>query len=282
MVGGASNFIFSVRKLLQFSCLLIVVFSASNASAQLLDSKERARLLPADRTIHGTVSDPRGNPISGANVDYTVVHDPSRLAGEWWGTQWERPYKTDTKGEFTFTTRAPVLVVRKPGYQSARIFVAQTKSPLHLTLQLATSNLRPCPSKIRCDSDPIRNWGGVFCFQHTDEVFAGRPGRDIDYGQRNFILQTSSGTKGMMYGAGPMWSSGMPDYEKAWTSTEYSETVYEIEGIVVIDARGKLPTGKLWREFGRFGESASYWDLDPREAHLFDQVLDNACVHRQK
>jgi hypothetical protein len=46
----------------------------------------------------------------------------------------------------------------------------------------------------------------------------------------------------------------------------------------VIDARGKTAGGKLWRYVGTFGESASYYEVDPRDAALPDRFLDGACV----
>jgi hypothetical protein len=254
-----------------------MVLCASPLYSQILSRAEEAMLLHTEVSVSGVVFDPAGNPISEANVDYSVTYDaPQKI---WSGTLWDRPFVTDSEGRFSLKTRAPALVIRKPGFRSARLLV-QSKRSWRITLEPATREPPPCPSTSRCES--VGRWRGTFCLPRISEVKAGRLAYDVDYGQRNFIIETNAGPKWMRYGIGPMWSYGMPDTEKVWTSVQYKETVYNCAGIVVVDARGIDNAGKLWRFFGTLGESVDYQDLDATEAHLFDQLIDGVCIRENK
>ena len=75
-----------------------------------------------------------------------------------------------------------------------------------------------------------------------------------------------------------MWSFGIPMDEDVWSSVEYSEHTYEVEGAPIVDARGKTAKGDLWRFLGDIGESAEYEDADPATAALFDKMMDGMCM----
>ncbi len=47
---------------------------------------------------------------------------------------------------------------------------------------------------------------------------------------------------------------------------------------MILDAHGKTSDGKLWRSIGQSGESVFYFGQEPRDAALFDRVLDGLCV----
>jgi hypothetical protein len=64
-----------------------------------------------------------------------------------------------------------------------------------------------------------------------------------------------------------------------WRSVEYEETIYEVgDPLTILDVRGLFANGNRWRYLGRFGDSASYSDVDEATAKLLDQVLDGACL----
>jgi hypothetical protein len=76
-----------------------------------------------------------------------------------------------------------------------------------------------------------------------------------------------------------------------WESVEYSETVYRRPDIPsnednvllgLVDARGKLASGKQWRTVGLFGESADYSDADPESARVLDKVFDGVCIQKPR
>jgi hypothetical protein len=81
-----------------------------------------------------------------------------------------------------------------------------------------------------------------------------------------------------MHGSGPLWSFGLPFDQDFWRSVKYEEVRYEIGGLTIIDARGEFPNGRRWRSLGKFGESASYSDVDQETAKILDKLLDGACL----
>lgn len=103
-------------------------------------------------------------------------------------------------------------------------------------------------------------------------------GQDIDYGARGYYVDTPQGPKGIRHGSGPMWSFGTPPDRDVWRSVKYEEVVHDVGGLTIIDARGQLPNGDRWRYLGKFGESASYSDVDEATAEILDKFLDGACI----
>lgn len=91
-------------------------------------------------------------------------------------------------------------------------------------------------------------------------------------------MEPASEAKGIEHGSGMMWSFGTPFDEWVWSSEEYEETSYEVDGQRVVDARGKSPNGRRWRHLGRFGETAVYSETDEAAAKVLDKVLDGVCV----
>ena len=78
--------------------------------------------------------------------------------------------------------------------------------------------------------------------------------------------------------AEPMWTFGIPSDRDVWQSVKYVETAYQVGRTTVLDARGQLPNGDRWRDLGKFGESASYSDVDESTARILDKFLDGACI----
>jgi hypothetical protein len=59
---------------------------------------------------------------------------------------------------------------------------------------------------------------------------------------------------------------------------KYEEVTYDVGGLMIIDARGQLQDGNRWRSLVKFGESASYSNIDEATAKILDQFLDGACL----
>ncbi len=78
------------------------------------------------------------------------------------------------------------------------------------------------------------------------------------------------------------WSSdGFPDLRYVWQSVAYNETVYEVAGQMVLDAKGTSSAGRIWHFLGTAGEYAGYdgyYGLEANDAALLDKVLDSVCV----
>ena len=82
----------------------------------------------------------------------------------------------------------------------------------------------------------------------------------------------------MLHGAGTSWGGPEPRTQEIWNSVEFSEAQREARLDLVLDARGRTADGKLWRSIGREGESVFYYGQEPKDAALFDRVLDGLCV----
>ncbi|HEY6346330.1 MAG TPA: carboxypeptidase-like regulatory domain-containing protein [Bryobacteraceae bacterium] len=220
-------------------------------------------LLPQARHITGVVIDAEGQPVVDAHIDHT---DDRRQA-----------HQTDSEGRFEVDTRAPILVIRKVGFRSELVRTQGVTEP-RITLQKLTEN-RVFPTCSNTGQyDGIDGWGASFQFPRTPVVKASRQSRDIDYGARSYYTETKQGPKGITQGSGPLWSFGTPLDEYVWRSVKYEELTYDAGGPMIIDARGQFPNGNRWRDLGKFGESASYSDIDEATAKILDQFLDGACL----
>jgi len=219
--------------------------------------------LPQERSITGIVSGVDGNPIADARID----HSDNRL----------KAIKTDNSGKFSLQTRAPAIVIRKAGFRSQWLRIADLPE-IQITLQPAKANpqIRACSLTEPCES--INGWGAQFCFPRVPGVTAGRQGQDIDYGFRGYTIATSKGTVGIRHGSGPLWSFGLPLDDDVWGSTEYQEKVFGTDPLITIDANGRTADGKFWRNLGKFGESASYRNVAKADARLLDRMLDGVCI----
>jgi hypothetical protein len=231
----------------------------------VLSRRAASLLLPVEQGISGLVTDSLGHPIAGASVEHTNSTDKELV--------------TDATGHFELSTRAPALVIRKIGYDSAFVRNKNAQS-VHITLQPSQGVLAACSSKSLCKT--IDGFGSIFCFSKINGVKVSEQGNDIDYGMRIFSIRAKNGRKFVRHGSGPMWSFGIPENEDVWDSIDYSEKTYRAGRAVVVDAKGKTSAGKLWRYIGRLGESASYDDVDQDSAVLLDRVLDGLCIREDK
>jgi hypothetical protein len=224
----------------------------------------RDLLLPESQHLAGVVVDQEGNPVADARIDHSN----------------DLPYahQTDSEGRFALVTRAPIIVVRKAGFRS-ELVRTQAQAELRITLQKPNERRTfPVCSKIG-KFEGIEGWGASFQFPRVSGVKTSQQVRDIDYGARSYYVHTKDGAKGISHGSGPNWSYGMPSDLDVWRSTTYEETTFDLgRSTIIMDARGQLPTGKRWRYLGKFGESASYSDVDEATAKMLDQVMDGACM----
>jgi hypothetical protein len=201
-------------------------------------------------TISGTVRDMSGNPVENARIDHTgrmvvvsLLVDP-----------FPNEVRTDASGRFRATTSAPAVVVRKPGYVSARVAVNDGDEE-HIVLERITSYSR-------CKLSP------------PPKVKTKKTG-DVDYTATWFYIQTKDGPKGILSGSGPSYSWGAPSSQDVWTSKEYAEVMYESG---MIDASGHTSDGKYWRSRSKFGASAQYYDVNRETAEQLDCVMDGVTL----
>ena len=215
----------------------------------------------AEQTVSGVVVDPSGNPIPNALIQHV---DFNLFGGK----------VTDEHGCFQFRTWAETFVIRKGGFESARVW----SSDMHGARVILRPNRRPLPvrpSGHRCKSLK----GGIFCFPNVPGVAVGKQIQDVDYAQRAYCIQSPHGEECALHGLGPNWGPAIPYNSDVWGG-DYAERSYSYRGRLIIDARGKSTTGRYWRFLGGRGESLSYRDLDEASAALLDKVFNGVCLNR--
>jgi len=222
-------------------------------------------LLRQTTHIAGVVIDPEGVPVGGAGIYHS--------------NDWRQAHQTDAEGKFELDTRAPAIVIRKVGFRSEWLRVTEA-GELRVRLQkLSESRVFPtCSSTGQYVG--MHGWGASFYFPRTSDIKESGQGQDSDYAARSYYVETAQGRKGIRHGSGPMWSFGMPLDQDIWRSVKYEEATYDVGGLTIIDARGQLANDNRWRSLGKFGETASYSDVDEATAKILDRFLDGACLKR--
>jgi len=240
--------------------LLVLFCSAVLLRSQRLTWYERFILLPKARPVSAIVVDSAGKPIAGAHIDHSDVAEQERLF-------------TDEKGRVQVRTRAPAFVVRKLGYDG-RLIRTDDAGPLRVVLQRASSSLPACKGTCVGLKSPYSR----LCFPSIPGIEVSDQAAIGNSVSREFMVPTRDGPREILLGSGPAWSLGVPFTSDIWESAQYSERAYTFDDSQIIDARGKTSAGKLWRYLGRFGESASYYEVDERDAALADRFLDGVCI----
>lgn len=204
-------------------------------------------------TIAGTVTDTPGNPLENARVDHTgakVIVAATRLSVE----PSPNEVRTDSDGHFRVVTNAPMVVIRKPGFESQRVRVTGDLD-MHITLHAIRSTSR--------------------CTLPAPPVFKTKKANDIDYTANWYYVKTRTGSQGIISGSGPSYSWGAPMDSDVWTSTEYEEIMYA-SGIV--DASGRSANGKYWRSKSIFGSAAQYFGQTREIAEQLNCVMDHVEI----
>ncbi|MGA2651234.1 MAG: carboxypeptidase-like regulatory domain-containing protein [Terracidiphilus sp.] len=237
----------------------IIGFSQSPKN---LDQNPPSLLLPEPLHVTGQVVGEDGNPI--AKVRLYHINLPGDLV-------------TDSNGQFAFDTSAPAFVVQMPGFQSVFVRTSDASSIRILLRRIPRSPSFPVCSKSDL-SDRAPGWRGVLQIPNTQNADVSREALDVDYSLRTIRVKSGSVRIQVAQGRGPMWGGGQPEDEQVWRSTRYSEKTYDLGGMLLTDAKGRLPNDRCWREVGVFSESAFYSDIDCSVVEPLDRILDELCV----
>lgn len=209
-----------------------IVWAATLIQAQAFDGL----LLPEAGHTTGVVVDSEGKPIANAQIDHS--------------NDLRKAHQTDANGRFELDTRAPILVIRKPGYRSEFVHTQEAEE-IRITLQQSGKE-RTFPSCSKSGSYiGIDGWRSTFRFPRVSILKAGG---------RAATLTTARETT-----------------RDVWRSIKYEEIAYKFGKATIIDARGQVPNGQRWRYLGMLGESASYSDVDEATAKVLDSFLDGVC-----
>ena len=228
--------------------------------------------LPQAALLLGVVVDGSDAPLSGVSI-HDLEEDGYPRA----------PLEVGTDGRFDVSTKAPVVVFRKPGFESEIVRVSGGQ-PLRIVMRNAVGKMPACTAQTDCAS--IHR----LCLPKLPGFRFGKPGWSIDATPQSIsaprFLRNGEELSHMLGGA---WTA-RPRPSTVWASVEYSERQKQAGLLFFTDARGKTPAGKLWRRVGidydeslgpdsdHLGESVSYDGLGPAAAAVFDRLLDAACV----
>ena len=202
----------------------------------------------AAAVVSGFVLDSSDRPVENARIDHIgkpVIIPPTSLLL----SPGPDEVRTKADGSFEVKTGSPVVVIRKPGYESQRIRVAED-----VKLRITLRPIKPFPE---CPVKVLRI--------HTKN--AG----DVDFSGFWTYVKTKRGNKGIFAARGPTYTFGGPSDQDVRDSVEYFEVMYE-NGVV--DARGRAADGTYWRRQSIFGAAAEYYRADHGTAEILDCIMD--------
>lgn len=221
--------------------------------------------LSAKYPIRGQVVDQAGNGIAGTEIDSGSMTGPAL---------------SDTSGSFVFNSIADpwTVIVRKRGFHSRLVTMSLTGSTNRVELQPSGDDAVFPACSPQGDYVGLQGWGARLRFRIPVGFQASNQDADIDYGIRSYTIAVGNGRFGIRHGAGPLWGGPSPSFFDLRSAVEYSERFYDIDGVRIVDGRGRSDTGKYWRSLGKFGETASYAEVEAEIAKKLDALLDSACL----
>lgn len=220
-------------------------------------------LLPTPAQVRGLVVDSAGNPIPEVRIDHIALTAAFATA--------------DRSGHFEFEAHGPSVVFRKKGWTSRLVRVSSSTGEIRVVLDRAgdSTPLPNCSKEEPCGTAPLGN----FCFPKVHGVSAGDIVPTTDTLEQQFSIHSWLGPdRTMHHGTAPSWGGPEPRTREIWDSVDFSEVQRDSQGQLVLDSRGRTSGGKLWRSVGQPGESVFYYGQEPKDAMLFDRVLDGLCI----
>ncbi|MBI4910057.1 MAG: hypothetical protein HY820_40940 [Acidobacteria bacterium] len=184
---------------------------------------------------------------------------------------------TAADGSVVMNAGSRWLAIRKPGYETARLQLSGAAMQSVVLKAQVPRVIPKCSPSAKITPDFAR-WGAILRFPRIPSVKVSRLSTDADYAMRGYYVRIAGGYAGIRHGTGAMWTHGVPNDNDFQQSIEYREAVLTTATRVLVDARGRLASGEVWRYVGMIGESASYNTKDRQAAALLDKVLDGVCA----
>jgi len=253
---------------------VIIAFFVAVASGQPVIPLKR---LATPVSMSGVILDSSGHAV--ADVEIYESRAARSGVARWGKARWEI-VRGDQKGRFSIRTDAPCVVFRKPGFESLRVRCIQQTKQTVITLVRASRLLPVCSANSECAGLPRSS----FCFPKVAGIHAGDPYSTGDSTARDFSSIRNKDATLTHDCCGWVTTDGLPALGDVWQSVSYRETVYEVGGLVILDARGTSSSGSVWHFLGRDGEFAGYQGysgLDAKDASLLDAVLDGVCIRNR-
>lgn len=212
--------------------------------------------------VRGVVVDEAGRPVADASDD---EYGPQFL-------------KTGADGRFRVSTNAPLFIVRKRGFRSAVVRVADVRDEVRVVLQLLPDDGRfPV-----CTGAAARPGVSIPALRLSGNAGVRKTvpfGGDDTSGESIFVKGSKSTITRI---GGPMWGPGKMKDTEVWNATNVEDATYwagrRNDGFPVHVSRWTDADGRVNRIIGHFGEQISYRKVSPDEARLLDPVMDRVCM----
>jgi hypothetical protein len=254
--------------------LVHVAFIAAMATGQPVTPLKR---LAVPVSMSGVILDSSGHAV--ADVEIYEGRAARSGVAQWGKARWEI-VRGEQEGRFSIRTDAPFIVFRKAGFESQRVRCINRPDKTVITLVPASRRLPVRPANSDCAGLPR----SAFCFPNVAGIRVGNPYSTGDSTARDFSSFRNKDATLKHDCCGWVTTDGLPALSYMWQSVLYKETVYEVGGLLILDAKGMSSSGKMWHFLGRDGEYAGYNDyrgLDPKDAALLDKLVDGVCIRNR-
>jgi hypothetical protein len=114
------------------------------------------------------------------------------------------------------------------------------------------------------------------CPKRGVKILGGKP--DVDYVK--FVLRPVHGNAALVLWFGGMAFNAQPGGEQTKGSVTFRQAkVVAPDGTEIgLDSRGQKPDTTFWRHFGVRTEGAEYDNASDRDAAMFDNIIETACL----
>jgi hypothetical protein len=205
----------------------------------------------------------------GAGVkDALVIASGSGFQG--WAT-------TAADGSFCVPHAGAFISARHAGFNPIVKRISALGNQNRIQLARADRTVKTLP---RCQSLPAngRGWiGGGLRIKPPSGHYRGPA-----YGEHDSHWYVSIGRSTLNIVDGYAWHAGLPLESLLSASKSIEVRGWEFGNTVGLDLSGQLENGRRWRWFGApIAEAIGYENTPPREAELFDRVLETVCFDGQ-
>ncbi|MGB7330195.1 MAG: carboxypeptidase-like regulatory domain-containing protein [Terriglobales bacterium] len=217
--------------------------------------------------LSGKVTDANGKPLAGVDVQGS--------SGKCCPVKKDSA-KTDPMGDFHLDRAGQVIRVWKEGFTSQTLVVKPGVYEMQILLHVSNDLDVPECRKPRHGYRQIGHRVMFAVPKHGTKILGGK--WDVDYVR--YLIKPRGSASNLELSFGPYAISMTPDDEQFANSSDFVQRDLAIAGFGLAgqDSSGRFANGNRWRYFAFGGMGgAIYKDALPKEAALFDQIIDSAC-----
>lgn len=180
--------------------------------------------------------------------------------------------ETDSNGSFCLKRAGAFISVRHRGFDPVLVRSSDVRNEGQIRLAKADSAVKSVP---RCQSLPTkgRGWIGSGLRIRAPGRYKGPVNGEHD---THWYVHIGKSTLNIVDGYA--WHAGLPLESLLTASQSIQVRGWEFDEIVGLDLSGQLEDGRRWRWFGApVAQAIGYENTPPREAELFDRILETVC-----